>query len=234
MHIGSSNGVGVELRVLTIIRCAGGVDSAIDDDVSHMDALWCELAGQALRKATQRELAHRERGGLRESLDAGRSASKKHCSVPLGEHPAHGVLGNAKGGHRGDIDSACDLFGVDLDERSANAAAGVVDNDVGCATECLRGCIEQRADSGHVARIGHERDCAGLGGDRIELIASARSDRDPYSALARECARQARAKAGAGADDQRAAIRSGSHATPPSVLNSSSKNTALALFGNGW
>ena len=57
--------------------------------------------------------------------------------MSLGQHAAHRLLGDAKGGDRGDIDRARDRLGVDLDERPANALAGVVDHDVGRAAKRL-------------------------------------------------------------------------------------------------
>ena len=64
VYIGGSNGVGVEERVLAVVRRADGTDCAVDDDMSDMDALWRQLLRPALREATQRKLAQRERGRL--------------------------------------------------------------------------------------------------------------------------------------------------------------------------
>ena len=74
--------------------------------------------------------------------------------MPLGQHAAQGLLGDAKGGDRGDVDRARDSLGIDLDEGPANALAGVVDDDVGRATKRQRGRIKQRVDGCPVSCIG--------------------------------------------------------------------------------
>jgi len=88
--------------------------------MSDVEALWCQFARHALRKATQSELAYREPGRLRKSLDAGRSACEKHGTVPVGQHMSHRVLGHPEGGNRGDVDSPRNGLCVDLCERAAN------------------------------------------------------------------------------------------------------------------
>ena len=84
VHIGGRNCVGVEVRVLIVVRRASRTDSAVDDDMRDVDALGRELARHALRESAQRELAHRERRRLREPLDAGRSAGEEHRACRSG------------------------------------------------------------------------------------------------------------------------------------------------------
>jgi len=134
--------------------------------------------------------------------------------VSIRQHPAHGLLGDAKGGDRCDVDRARDRCGIDLDERSPNALARVVNDDVGRATKRQFGRIEQRVDGGSVTCIGHDRRCAGLGGNRFEWLAPARCDRDAHSALACKGSRQAGAETGTGANDQCAPVRQNGHAAP--------------------
>lgn len=142
MDVGGRNGVGVEQRVLAIVRRADGPDCAVDDDMSNMDSLWRQLVRHALRETTQRELAHCESGRVGESLEPRRRAREKHRTVPVGQHASHGMLGDSKGGNCCDVGRASDRLGIDLDERCANAMAGVVDDDVGRSAKRQRGSIE--------------------------------------------------------------------------------------------
>ena len=121
--------------------------------------------------------------------------------MPLGQHETHGLLGDAKGGDRGDVDSSRDRLGVDVDEGPAHALAGVVDDNVGRAAKRQRSCLKQRADCRPIAYISYERRRAGLGGDYFKRLTPARRDRNAHSALTRESACEAGAEAGAGAYD---------------------------------
>ena len=132
----------------------------------------------------------------------------------FGQHALHGLLGDQKGTEGADLDGAFDVVGGEVDQRPPHPVAGVVDDDVGRPA----GGIERPSNSAPTAAAllasATQRHCAGLGGDRLERLAPARRDRDPHAALPREGAREAGAKAGAGADDQRASVRSGGHAAP--------------------
>jgi len=65
-----------EFAIAIATRRADLPDSAVDDDMSDVDALRRQLPRHALREATQRKLAHRERGRLREPLDPSRSTGE--------------------------------------------------------------------------------------------------------------------------------------------------------------
>src|SRR5579863_4708846 len=72
-EVSLSDGVRVERTVRPVGRIGSprAANAAVDHDVGNMDALRRKLARQALRQATQGELAHRERRRLRITLDAG-------------------------------------------------------------------------------------------------------------------------------------------------------------------
>lgn len=54
--------------------------------------------------------------------------------MPLRQHAAHGLLGNAKGADRGEAERARDLLGTNFDNGSARALAGVA--NPGCPKVC--------------------------------------------------------------------------------------------------
>src|SRR5215468_4091396 len=65
--VAQRDGVGIEHGVRPVggfgPRCAA--DAAVDDEMRDMNALRRQLARHALRQSAERELAHRERRGLR-------------------------------------------------------------------------------------------------------------------------------------------------------------------------
>ena len=129
-RISGSDGVGVELCVLRVALRTGGSDRAVNDNMGDMDTLWRQLTRHALGQATQRKLAHRKRGRLRVPLDPGRGTREEHGTVPGRQHPAHGLLGDAKSSDCRHVNRTRDSVGINLNESASNTLAGVVNNNV--------------------------------------------------------------------------------------------------------
>src|SRR5207248_9914517 len=109
---------------------AGSLDAPVDDEVRDMDVLRAELAREALREATQRELADGKGRGLGIALDARGSAGEEKRAAPALHHALERRLGDEKaaiGAH----DHRLEHFGaLEIEERSAHAVARVVDDEI--------------------------------------------------------------------------------------------------------
>jgi hypothetical protein len=56
-------------------------DTAIDDEMRHVNAFWTKFPCGALGEAAQCELPHGESRGMRKALDAGGRASQENGAV---------------------------------------------------------------------------------------------------------------------------------------------------------
>jgi hypothetical protein len=56
--------------------------------------------------------------------------------MPVRQHAAHGLLGNAKSRYRGHVNRPRNSFCIYINECAANALAGVVDNYIRRAAQC--------------------------------------------------------------------------------------------------
>jgi hypothetical protein len=182
---------------------------AVDDEMRDMDALRPELARGALGEAAQGELAHGEGRRQREALDAGGGAGQQDGAAAMRQHAFHRLLRHQEGAVGGDRERLRHRGRIKLGDRSAQPAAGIVDDDVGLADLGVRR-LEQAGDGGRIGGIDLEGRGANLGRECGELFGVAGGEAD-LDALRRERTRNRGADAGAGADDQGAAIGQGGH-----------------------
>src|SRR5207247_1666371 len=89
-----------------------------------------ELAREALRQAAQRELAHRERCGLRISLDARRGAGEEQAAAAALDHAFQRGLRDEEAAVRGDCQRLAHFLAIEAEEWAANAVARVVPHQV--------------------------------------------------------------------------------------------------------
>src|SRR4051812_28761041 len=200
--IAGGDGVGVEHRIRSVRRVltGGAPDATIDHEMRDVNALRRQLARHALRKAAQRELAHRERRRLRVALDAGRGAGEQDRAMLVRQHALRRLLCHQEApesGHRHRLSNFCRH---EIDEFSAGPAARVVDHEIGRADFALDQA-EQSLDLFRIGGVTGIGASAGLVAERAELLDLARSQRDA-NVLAGEQPRQRGAEALAGADDQ--------------------------------
>ena len=99
--------------------------------MGDVDALRREHARHRLGKAPQRELAHGEGGGEGKALHAGGGAREQHGTVLAGQHAPHRLLAHQEGAEGADLDRALHVVRRQVDQRTADAIAGVVDHHVG-------------------------------------------------------------------------------------------------------
>src|SRR3546814_6008688 len=104
----------------------------------------------------------------------------------------------ARGGH---LDRAAHLFGIEIDNRPAYTAAGVVDHDFGYADPRLDRS-EQVCHARRIGGIDRESLRSGFRGQVLELVDIARRHRDLEPGV-RQLARQRSADAGTGAPHKR-------------------------------
>src|SRR5262249_45135070 len=140
----------------------------------------------------------------REALHAGGGPGQQDGAMAFRQHAPGGLLRHQEGAEDADLDGALDVVRRQLDQRPAHPATGIVDDNVGRAR--LR--LDRFEQGGNILGLGGvalvDRG-AGLLGKRGELVDLACRNGDAKS-VARKQARQRRAEAGAGADDQRRAV----------------------------
>ena len=124
--------------------------------------------------------------------------------MALRQHPRRGLLRDQERAERGDLQRALDVGRNELDERSARARAGVVDDHVRRAVLALD-VGEQPLHLRLVLRVAAEGAGAGFGAQRRELGGVPRGDCDGEP-LFREQPGERRAQSLAGADDQRGLV----------------------------
>src|SRR3546814_1327948 len=104
----------------------------------EVDPLGRQFARRALGETAQAELADREARGVGEALDAGGGAGEEDRALAQGKQPPGRLLDHQEAAIGGHLDRAAHLFGIEIDNRPAYTAAGVVDHDFGYADPRLR------------------------------------------------------------------------------------------------
>src|SRR5205807_1758694 len=135
VEIGLGNGVRVEASVGTLrretLRATGWfVNAAVDHYLGDVDILWLKLPRHTLYQTSQPKLAYGKGWGVRIAFDARGSPGKQNRPVPGFDHPFRGRLSDKESAVASYHDRFAHLFGVQFDDRPANATAGVVDNQI--------------------------------------------------------------------------------------------------------
>ena len=157
-----------------------------------------------LRQPAQRELAHRERRGLRVALHAGGRAGEEDRARALRQHPPRGLLRHQKAAEGRDRDRFLDLGRLELDQRPAGAEARVVDDHIGRAEARLDPC-EKPLDASRLV-ASQAKTFAPVSAARPDSFSvAARRQRDLHSVLAEQPGKRGGEPA-AGPDDERGAI----------------------------
>src|ERR1051326_615801 len=212
VEVGPGDRIGLQEAVsatLTRAWIALLLDAAVYDEMRDVDVLGLQLTRHALSETAQAEFPHGERRRLGVALDAGGGAREQDRAVAALQHLPPRGLAYEKPAVAGHHERLLDLDGIQLDQWSAGAVAGVVDHHVGCPQVGCDG-VEQRRHLRAAAGVAGVDPGFRIPGQGLELLWLARGERYFHTVLGEEPSER-RAQAASGAADEGGF----GHAAPP-------------------
>src|SRR5438045_3772916 len=192
---------------------SGIAEHAVDNEMGDVNVLGREFACHGLGKSTKGKLTHREGCRLSVALDARGCAREQDRAGSLSEHASHGLLSDQESSEGAHAESACDLRGVEFDQRAAQPSTRVIDNDVGRDDAAFHFLEEARHLIG-VDDIAGESLRPGLRRQGREFPGIASCGGDAHAFAGKESC-ETGAESRAGACDQRDLISQCCHWMPP-------------------